>query len=187
MHCPYCNHQLRADAAECPSCRLTFPRAGSLLGAIPMLHPGLADSLALMSVKDHSRIRKRIERLQRRFPQVVIQVVLHAFPPSHPFGLYAFWLFNGGVLAGYASRGPSNHAMLLLIDPDRGESALMPGYGLEPFLRQETLDHLLELASPAWADGRWAEGILEVIDGLARLLQAVAIPRSGPVAERGDF
>jgi len=178
MHCPYCQNHLRADAVECPSCRLTYPRAGALLGALPLLHPVIADSGHLLRGKEQVRIRKRIDRLQYRFPQLVVQVVLHAFPAAHPFGLYAFWVFNGGTLAGYDNRGRNNHAMLLQIDPERGECALKPGYGLEPFLRPGTLDHLLELASPAWALGQWAEGILRVLDGLDHLLESVGTPLS---------
>jgi uncharacterized membrane protein YgcG len=187
MLCPYCQNPLRADAAECPSCRLTFPRACSLLGALPLLHPTVADTARLMRSNEHTRIRKRIERLQHRFPQVVIQVVLHPFPHTHPIGLYAFWVFNGGGLAGHANRGRNNHAILLLVDPDRGESTLMPGYGLEPFLRPGTLEHLLELASPAWMQGAWAEGILRVLEGLDQLLESVAVPMSQAAAAEGSY
>lgn len=187
MNCPYCQSPLRADAADCPSCRLNFPRACALLGALPLLQPVLADSGRLMRGKEHSRIRRQIERLQQRFPQVVVQVVVHAFPPAHPFGLYAFWIFNGGILAGHSNRGRNNHAILLLVDPERGESALMPGYGLEPFLRPGTLDHLLELASPAWALGQWTEGILRVLEGLDQLLESVAEPLSQAATVEGNY
>ncbi len=187
MNCPFCQTPLRADAAECPSCRLTFPRASSLLGALPLLHPVVADTGRLMRSKECARIRKRIERLQHRFPQVVIQVVLHAFPHTHPISLYAFWVFNGGIIAGHANRGRNNHAILLLVDPDRGESTLMPGYGLEPFLRPGTLEHLLELASPAWAQGNWAEGIQRVLGGLDQLLESVATPMSEAAAVEGSY
>jgi len=50
----------------------------------------------------------------------------------------------------------------------------MTGYGLEPFLGDEALDHLLELAEPAWIAGHWAQGIHEVIRGLDRLLASAA-------------
>lgn len=187
MNCPYCQTPLRADAAECPACRVTFPRASSLLGALPLLHPVVSDTSRLMRSKETTRIRKRIERLQVRFPQVVVQVVLHAFPHTHPIGLYAFWIFNGGIIAGHANRGRNNHAILLLVDPDRGESSLMPGYGLEPFLRPGTLEHLLELASPAWAQSRWSEGILRVLEGLDQLLESVATPMSEMAAVEGNY
>jgi hypothetical protein len=61
----------------------------------------------------------------------------------------------------------------------------MPGYGLEPFLKTETLDHLLELASPAWESRRWADGISRVLDGLDQLLESIALPEEA--GERGEF
>jgi uncharacterized membrane protein YgcG len=52
---------------------------------------------------------------------------------------------------------------------------LIVGYGLEPFLRDETLDHLLELAEPAFRDQRWLDGFITIIDGLDQLLESAAI------------
>ncbi len=99
-----------------------------------------------------------------------------SFPQEHPFSMHVFWLFNAAAFDGGSRRGKDNHALLLAIDPARGESAIMPGYGLEPFLNHEALDHLLELAGPSWADGQWAAGILRVLDGLDQWLETIATP-----------
>ena len=69
----------------------------------------------------------------------------------------------------------------------RGESAIMPGYGLEPFLQREALDHLLEIASPAWETGHWAEGLAMVLDGLDKLLESIAIPEEAAAKRNGEF
>ena len=87
--------------------------------------------------------------------------------------------------AGDIRRGKDNHALLVALDPVRREAAIIPGYGLESFLKTETLDHLLELAGPAWESGRWAEGILGVLDGLDLLLESIAIPEEA--GELGEF
>lgn len=187
MNCPYCQTPLRADAAECPACRLTYPRACALLGTLPKLHPVVSDTLHVMSPADHRRIRKRIERLIGRFPQVVFQVVIQTMPEAHPFSLYAFWIFNGSVIGGHNLRGGENHAILLLVDPERREAALMPGYGLEPFLKPGALDHLLEMATPAWEAERWGEGILGVLDGLDHLLESAAVRIEGPTPPDEGF
>jgi hypothetical protein len=44
MHCPFCQTPLKAAAAECPACRLTFPRTSALVGALPRLAPMVADT-----------------------------------------------------------------------------------------------------------------------------------------------
>lgn len=185
MFCPFCQTPLKADAAECPACRLTFPRTAALVGAVPRLAPVVADTTRLLGAADQLKLKKEIAGIQRRFPQLVLQVVMHAFPAEHPFSMHVFWLFNAGNFAGDSRRGKNNHALLIALDPTRGEAAIMPGYGLEPFLKPETLDHLLELAGPAWESGRWAEGISRLLGGLDQLLESVAIPEEA--GERGEF
>ena len=186
MQCPFCQTPLMADAAECPACRLTFPRTAALVGALPRLAPVVADTTRQLGPGDQLKLRKRIAEIQQRFPQLALQVVMHAFPAEHPFSMHVFWLFNAGNFAGDSRRGKDNHALLLALDPTRGEAALMPGYGLEPFLKPKTLDHLLELAGPAWESGRWADGISGVLDGLDQLLESIAVPEEAATAD-GDF
>jgi uncharacterized membrane protein YgcG len=185
MHCPFCQTPLKADTAECPACRLTFPRTCALVGALPRLAPVVADTTRQFSATEQLKLKKQIARIQRRFPQLVLQVVMHEFPAEHPFSMHVFWLFNAGNFAGDSKRGKDNHALLIALDPARGEAAIMPGYGLEPFLKTETLDHLLELASPAWESRRWADGISRVLDGLDQLLESIALPEEA--GERGEF
>ena len=187
MRCPYCQLPLLASAAECPACRLTYPRTSALVGAVPRLTPMVADTTRSLRSADHAKLKLRITEIQGRFPQLALQVVMHRFPDEHPFSMHVFWLFNAASFAGDGNRGKDNHALLLAIDPVRGESAIMPGYGLEPFLPSEAVDHLLELAGPAWQGGRWADGILGVLDGLDQLLETIALPEELSVSETGDY
>ena len=187
MRCPYCQNPLQAGAPECSACRLTFPRASSLLGAVPRLSQTLADTLDVLLPAEHTRIRKRAGRIHWRFPQLTLQIVIHTFPPPHPLPLHTFWLFNAGAFASGSKRGKNNHAILLVVDPDRAEAALMPGYGLEELLHPDALGHLLELAGPAWAHQQWQEGILRVLDGLDQLLETAAIPRESGPANAAEF
>lgn len=187
MRCPYCQSPLQASASECPSCRLTYPRTGSLLGAVPRLAPMMADTTGSMKASELNKVKRRIDEIQRRFPQLALQVVMHRFPAEHPFSLHVFWLFNAGSFAGDGNRGKDNHALLIAIDPVRGESAIIPGYGLEPFLNPEALDHLLELASPAWQAERWTDGILRVLEGLDSWLETIAQPDDEEAHANGEF
>jgi len=187
MQCPYCQTLQQADASECPACRLTFPRTGALVGALPRLAPVVADTTRSMGAAGEAKLKSRVAKIQRRFPQLVLQVVMHVFPDEHPFSMHAFWLFNAGNFAGDSNRGKDNHALLVVLDPSRGEAAIVPGYGLESFLRPAALDHLLELAGPAWENNCWADGLLGVLDGLERLLESIAIPEDPVVREKGEF
>lgn len=185
MRCPYCQGLLQASAPDCPACRLSYPRASALLGAVPRITPLVADTTGTLRLSDHKRIQRGLERLQKRFPQLVPQVVMHRFPEAHPFSMHAFWLFNAADFAGASRRGRENHALMLAIDPYRGEAAIVPGYGLEPFLTNESLVRLLDLAGPAWQDLCWTDGVLRVLDGLDLLLESIAVAENSGVKE--DF
>lgn len=187
MQCPFCQTIQQADAPECPACRLTFPRTSALVGAVPRLTPVVADTTHSLSTSEQEKLKLRIAEMQRRFPQLVMQVVVHQFPEEHPFSMHAFWLFNAGNFAGDSQRGKDNHSLMLALDPARGEAAITPGYGLEPFLKTEALDHLLELAGPAWESRRWADGIFRVLDGLDQLLESIAIPDAPAAKATGEF
>jgi hypothetical protein len=166
MRCPYCRTRLAETAPECPSCHLTLDRASAILGPVPRIAPGVADLAGVLAKGDAKRIGKAAARLMWNFPQVTLHVLLHEFPGEHPFDLHVFWLFNCGGLSSTAQKGGENRSLLLAIDPVAGRAALMAGYGLEPFLGDDALDHLLELSEPAWQAGEWARGILDLIGGL---------------------
>jgi hypothetical protein len=175
MRCPYCRTRLTELVVECPACRLTLDRATALLGPIPRLGLGVADLAGVLPNGDAAKIAKAVSRLMWTFPQISLHVLLHVFPEDHPFDLHVFWLFNCGGFSNESKKAGENRTILLALDPAKGRSALTVGYGLEPFLGDEALDHLLELAEPAWLAGEWTRGILEVIAGLDRLLESAAL------------
>jgi predicted AAA+ superfamily ATPase len=90
------------------------------------------------------KLYEKVRELERRFPQVHVHVVVRNFTPEQPIELFAFWIFNGGHLAQEAHKGGGNRDVLFVLDPVHQRMALMVGYGLEPFLRQQALDHLLQ-------------------------------------------
>jgi hypothetical protein len=175
MRCPYCRTRLTELVVECPACRLTLDRATALLGPIPRLGLGVADLAGVLPNGDAAKIAKAVSRLMWTFPQISLHVLLHVFPEDHPFDLHVFWLCNCGGFANASQKAGENRTILLALDPAKGRSALTVGYGLEPFLGDEALNHLLELAEPAWLAGEWTRGILEVIAGLDRLLESAAL------------
>jgi hypothetical protein len=70
------------------------------------------------------------------------------------------------------------------VDPFRQESAIVPGYGLESLLKQEALDHLLEMSGPAFGEGKWLIGFEVLLDGLELLLETISV--EGESTEYGD-
>ncbi len=175
MRCPYCRTRLAETSVECPKCVLTLDRATALLGAVPRLGRGVCDTTGSLARTDVQKIAKAAAKLAWHFPQVGLDVLIHGFPAEHPFELHVFWLFNCGGFSSESAKGGDNHRILLAIDPAQGKSALMVGYGLEPFLGDDAMDHLLELSEPAWRSAQWTRGILDLIAGLDRLLESAAL------------
>lgn len=172
MRCPYCQTPLTETAPECPGCRMNLSRTAALLGPVPRLEKGINDKIGTLSSKSRLRLQKRIKAIEQRFPQITIQITCHCFPLDHPFPLYVFWLFNMAGIETATEKAGDNHTIMLTLDPVSGNSSIMVGYGLEPFLGEPALDHLLEVAEPAWIDQSWAEGIAIVLDGLEPLLES---------------
>ncbi len=166
---------------------LTFPRTGALVGAVPRLNPVVADTTGELGRGVSGKINKRILSLQRRFPQLVVQLVMHKFPKEHPFSMHAFWLFNAAAIAGEGKRGNKNHAIMIVVDPARTEATIVVGYGLEPILRQEALNHLLEMSGPAFQSGKWLLGLEEMLDGLGQLLDSVSLVETAESFADNDF
>ena len=173
MRCPYCRTPLRETSPECPSCRLSYSRALALLGPVPRLTPWICDNTRLLGTLGTRRVRSALDRLHRRYPQLRPHVMLREFPGPHPFELQVFWLFNAGGFSPEDQKGAANRTVLLAIDPPGGRAAIMVGYGLEPFLGDEALDRLVEIADPSLRAGKYADGILTVLRGLENLLGAV--------------
>ncbi|MEM9237879.1 MAG: TPM domain-containing protein [Verrucomicrobiota bacterium] len=195
MRCPYCQTPLRETTADCPGCKLNLSRAASLLGPVPRLEVGVSDNTRALDDKDKTRIRKRIRAIEQRFPQVTVQIVCESFPDEHPFPLYVFWIFNLGGLSTATEKAGDNHTILLALDPVAGKSSIMVGYGLEPFLSEPAIEHVLELAEPSWIDSAWAEGIEICLDGLEPLLESAVretgkafdLPVTPEAARGGEF
>lgn len=175
MRCPYCRTRLTETAVECPKCVLTLDRASVLLGAVPRLGRGVCDTTGSLSKAEMQKIAKACGKLTWHFPQVTLNILFHVFPNDHPFDLHVFWIFNCGGFSSENTKGGDNHGILLAVDPVQEKSALMVGYGLEPFLGDDAMDHLLELSEPAWKAKAWAKGVHEIIAGLDRLLEGAAL------------
>ena len=73
MHCPYCQLPLAADAPECPACRLSYPRATTLLGVRPRFHPLVADTTYRLRPSEINQLGKRIRAAKlERVPYVLV-------------------------------------------------------------------------------------------------------------------
>ena len=171
MQCPYCQTPLTETSEECSYCSLSLQSANSLLGPVPRLTTGLNDILSVLEKKAQSKTTKSLTKLSQRFPQVRMHIIINNFDPNYPLSTHLFWLFNQGALCTSDRKGGKNHSILLGLDTTQGRGGLIVGYGLEPFLPQKALDHVLEKAQPLLSEGNHSEAILAIIDDIAELMR----------------
>jgi hypothetical protein len=134
------------------------------------------DTTRQLSASQQKDLQKHILRIRTKYPQLYVQVVLHSFPPPHPMRTQVFWMFNATGFAGDTRRGSDNHTLLIAIDPVRREAALMPGYGLEPFLDEDLLAALLDESEIHWKRGDWPGGVLALLEMLDPHLESITRP-----------
>jgi uncharacterized membrane protein YgcG len=150
-------------------------RASSLLGAMPRIMPGLQDAAAVLNAREMRELKNLVLKLKLRFPQVNVHLVVRSFSTEQPFELYVFWIFNAANLSEEFHKGGENRDVLIVLDPTQMRVGLMVGYGLEPFVSEEALDHLLAMAEPMFREKRWIDGFARLLKGLDLLLEAAAL------------
>lgn len=171
MQCPYCQTQLTEHCSECSHCSLSLKSANALLGPVPLLSLGVNDFLSALEKKAQKKINRSLVKLGERFPQVRMHIIVNNFNPKYSLATHLFWLFNQGALSTSDYKGGKNHNILLGLDIDQANCAIMVGYGLEPFLARKKLDDVLSKAQPLLSEGNYSDAILTIIDELAQLME----------------
>lgn len=171
MQCPYCQTQLSEHSAECSHCKLSLKSANALLGPVPLLSLGINDLLSTLEKKAQKKINKSLLKLNQRFPQVRMHIIINKFDPKYPLATHLFWLFNQNALSTSDRKGGKNHDILLGLDTEQALSSIIVGYGLEPFLARTALDDVLYVAQQALVNGRYCDAILTIINELAQLME----------------
>lgn len=166
LTCPHCQKPLAEDAPSCPSCSLSLEGVTALLGPVPLLNRGLADTTDTLSRKQQKSIQSAITQFERTFPHSHLNIVVRELDPQFKLSTHLFWLFNTAGLSSSDSQFEKNQDLLLILDPATQRLGLMVGYGLEPFLSSEAITEFLASARPSLEAGQPAEALL----GLARLL-----------------
>ena len=174
IQCPYCNTPLTETSQHCPGCNLDIERANAVMGPVPLLSgSGLTDLTRTLTPADEKGIQRTLQSFQRRFPQCHLHVLVNKFADTFPPASHLFWLFNSAGLSRTESRRGSNRDILIGVDPVQHWAGFIIGYGLEPFLGQEALDHILERATPRLEAGQLGDAATEIITQLGELMEGV--------------
>lgn len=174
IQCPYCNTALTETSVSCPDCNLNLERANAVMGPVPMLSAsGITDLTRRLLPAEEKHLHRTLQTFRRRFPQSQLFILLNEFTDHFPPASHLFWIFNAAGLSRVENKRGLNRDILIGIDPTRHWAGLIIGYGLEPFLGQEALDHILEQAIPCLEGGRISEAIDGMITHLGDLMEGV--------------
>ncbi len=175
MKCPSCAQVLPAAEPQCPHCRLTLRALDLRFGAVPRHASHLTDRSQAMNLADIASLRRDLELFEERFPQVVFSVFVADPPPGGSVTEYAFWLVNRVRFSSLTSIGPENFDMLLVLAPGKREAALVIGYGLEDYLKEEDLRAILAGAREDVTAARWPEAIRGCLAATTERLRQIAL------------
>ena len=153
--CPSCHNRIAPGQPSCQACSFSLESVDRLLGIPPQLMGPISDTQKFLSSFALRRLGSRVDRLEKKLPQLRIAVTLQTVPYNVTLPVFTFWLFNRGGLSSSVDRGAENFLVLLVIDianPKSLRTATMIGYGLEPFLSAETLAACLAAEPTATAE-----------------------------------
>lgn len=159
MLCPVCRHPLHESVPACPGCGFELAEAQRVFGIPPQLDPVFTDLAGVMSQGDGRSLKESIRELHLRFPKISFAIIITRIPPQIPLRAWTFWIFNTGTLNSPMDKGGACRLMLLTIDADQGRAACMVGYGLEPFVNEDTLNRIIAAAQHALSAQDYAEAL----------------------------
>ncbi|MGE9268085.1 MAG: TPM domain-containing protein [Verrucomicrobiales bacterium] len=194
ISCPYCSAPLTETTPRCPHCQFDLAGLSKLLGPTPILIGGISDAPKLLSKKQLRKLEQARHAFQLRFPQSRLNIVLRLLPDQLPFHTLIFWLFNTAGLSEEASRRGHNRDLLIVIDPAQQKAGIMVGYGLEPFIPQKALDHLIQQVTPDLSRAAYAAALHKLLNKLTYLLASLSeeleanlTPAQALTQEQGDY
>ena len=184
MVCPSCLLRLPEPVNRCPGCQFTGADTVDLFPlALPPLQMML-DAAGLWSDEEHERIRHRVERLRRRFPQIHWSLCSLDAGEVVNLRLFGFWLLNASPLSSHETEEQRAWTVLLLFNGASGKVALVPGYGVEPWLTDVQWQKALATMMEPWNRGNRWRAVKCFFDAAERALQQ-AHSRARSLLRRG--
>lgn len=153
---------------------MDLEKLANALGPVPVVFGGISDGSQIFNRTDTKKIKKLVDRYQRTFPQSRLHVVSRIFDQKVELPVIIFWVFNRAGLSQESAKQGNNRDIVILIEPNRRQAAMMVGYGLEPFLPQQALDRIIEQAQPYFSSEDYCEGLTIAVERLTELLKSVS-------------
>ena len=171
--CPACAGPLKPDVKWCPHCNFTGGDTMKIFTDSPPPLLPILDAAGILKDNDIRKIEASLASIRRRFPQFQWRIWTVCLPPETSLPLFGFWLLNACPFHKTETVEERAWTILLLINADNGQVALVPGYAAEPFLSDSEWKAVLATMSEPWNAGLPAEAILAFLkESRIRLNQA---------------
>lgn len=125
----------------------------------PPLLP-ILDAAGIFKGGDIQRIESARDALRRRFPQFQWKICSVCLPPETGLSLFGFWLLNVCPFHEKETLDERAWTVLLVINSQTGQAAVVPGYAAEPFLSDDEWKSILATMAPLWQAGKPADAVI---------------------------
>ena len=175
MKCPSCATTLAAPEPRCPQCKLSLQRLDLKFGLVPRHSRYLSDRSQRLTLPEMKSLRHELRLFEKKFPQILLSVLLTELPTNHPVREYAFWMANRARFSSLEKTGSDNYDLLLVIDVASDTAALVAGYGLELYVSENDLAEVLQALARPLRAGDWAGGIHACLQALVAQLRECSV------------
>lgn len=170
MKCPRCVQVIHRGAENCPHCGFTCGDADAVHGGGVIEIGRLDDAAGLLRRAERRRVESALDGFERRFPQLFFAIHTCRQGEAGDLRQFGFWLLNRARFVGLGDDVGNEGGILLTLDPEAREAGLTWGYRLDPVLDDHESFLCLSRAHAYWVEGRFAAGMLRVIEQMSRVL-----------------
>lgn len=158
--CPACGGPVKADSNWCPGCHFTGGDTVAMFPDQPPPFLPILDAAGIFKPHQIRKIEAERDSLCRRFPQFHWRICAVSLPPETRLSVFGFWLINACPLDENETPEARAATILLIINADSGQAAVIPGYAAESCLSDDAWkDVLADMAGP-WRAGDPAEAVV---------------------------
>lgn len=164
FHCPGCGKPLAPNSNWCEFCGFTGAKTLEIFSGMPPPPLPILDAVALWNPQDLKLIETAREAIVLRLPQFQWRICCVKLPPQTSLPLFGFWLLNASPLLENETVLQREWTVLLLLDVNSGQAAVVPGYSAEAWLSDEDWKRVIKHMVPHWQRGHTAAAVVEFFD-----------------------
>ncbi|MEY3896845.1 MAG: hypothetical protein RLZZ214_2365 [Verrucomicrobiota bacterium] len=158
--CPACGGPVKADSNWCPGCNFTGGDTVAMFPDHPPPFLPILDAAGILKPHAVRKIEAARDSLRRRFPQFQWRICTVILPPETRLSVFGFWLLNACPLDENETPEDRAATILLLINADSGQAAVIPGYAAESCLSDDGWKDILATMAGPWRAGDPTEAII---------------------------